>query len=105
MITVVGQSAGSTAVYHTVNSPLTAGLIHAAIAESSIRDPYDPEATTLAENYHNLTVGYSTGVEFLAYQNVTTIAQLRQLSMDHLIVSLQMGLAAAGSSSGPTTKT
>jgi carboxylesterase 2 len=102
----VGQSAGSAAVYHTVNSPLTKGLIHAAVAESGIRDPYNPMDSTLAENYHSLTFGYNTGVEYLAYKNVTTIAQLRQLPMGSLIDAMKLGPGAAGTGSGgSTTKT
>jgi carboxylesterase 2 len=106
-IAVMGQFEGSVTLYYAVNSPLTAGLIHAAIAESGIRDPYNLEAATLAENYHNLTFGYATGVEYLESKNISTIAQLCQLSMNSLIESLAIGPAAAGSSniSASTTTT
>lgn len=92
-------------MYRTVNSPLTAGLISGAIAEFGIWNPYDPDAATLAENYHNLTTAYSTATDFLAYANVTTIAELRQLPMDDIIVALQMGPAAAGSGPDSTATT
>lgn len=50
-ITVVGQSAGSAATYHMLNSPLTKGLIKGAIIESGgIRYPQDPFCSSLAEN-------------------------------------------------------
>jgi len=87
-ITAIGQSAGSAAVYHIVNSPLTKGLIVGAIAESGIRNPYDPEAATLAENYRTLGAALTTGTAYMADKNVTTIAELRQMSTADLTESL-----------------
>lgn len=86
-VTVMGQSAGSAATYHIVNSPLTEGLIVGAIIESGVRDPHDPLCTSLAENYQNLSTSLDTGVEFLASLNVSTIAEARALPMDDLITS------------------
>jgi carboxylesterase 2 len=86
-ITVMGQSAGSAATYHIVNSPLTQGLIVGAIIESGVRDPHDPLDPTLAEGYQTLSDSLSTGVEYLASLNVSTIAELRELPMDELITS------------------
>lgn len=80
-ITVVGQSAGSAAAYHTVNSNLTQGLFVGAIAESGVRDPRDPEALTLAEGYNNFSVALSQGNEWLASTNYTTIDELRSLAL------------------------
>lgn len=87
-ITAMGQSAGSAAVYHIVNSNLTKGLIVGGIAESGIRSPYDPEAATLAENYRTLDVALATGASYMASKNVTTIAELRELSTEELTESL-----------------
>lgn len=87
-ITAMGQSAGSAAVYHIVNSPLTKGLIVGAIAESGIRSPFDPEASTLAENYRNLSTALATGTAYMASKNISTIAALRQLSTADLTESL-----------------
>jgi Carboxylesterase type B len=42
-ITAAGQSFGSGASYHILNSPLSKGQIKGVIAESGIKDPYDPE--------------------------------------------------------------
>ncbi|KAJ9222525.1 hypothetical protein DTO169C6_5116 [Paecilomyces variotii] len=78
-ITTVGQSAGSAAVYHTVNSPLAKGLIVGAIAESGIRDPHDPAATELAEGYNNMTTSLKLGAELKSFLNVTTLEELRQV--------------------------
>ncbi|TVY71394.1 Fumonisin B1 esterase, partial [Lachnellula suecica] len=55
-ITAMGQSAGSAATQHMLNSPLTAGDIAGAIIESGVRDPHDPLATSLAEGYRNQSV-------------------------------------------------
>lgn len=78
-ITTVGQSAGSAAVYHTVNSPLAKGLIVGAIAESGIRDPHDPAATQLAEGYNNMTTSLKLGAELKSILNVTTLEELRKV--------------------------
>ncbi|KAF7896496.1 hypothetical protein EAF00_006510 [Botryotinia globosa] len=87
-ITVMGQSAGSAAVYHFVNSPLSKGLIVGAIAESRTRDPYDPEALTLAENYRNQSYALASGFEYMASKNVSTIAEMRALPLADLEESL-----------------
>ncbi|KAF7549537.1 hypothetical protein G7Z17_g6341 [Cylindrodendrum hubeiense] len=79
-ITTVGQSAGSAAVYHTVNSPLAKGLIVGAIAESGIRDPRDPASTSLAEGYNNMSTSVSLSRELMDLLNVTTIKDLRNVS-------------------------
>lgn len=83
-ITAVGQSAGSAATYHMVNSDLVKGLIRGAIAESGIRDPRDPLASSLAESYNNLTSAITLGEAFLADNNVSTIAELREIPLANL---------------------
>ena len=87
-ITAMGQSAGSAAVYHVVNSDLTKGLLSGAIAESGLRRPYDPEAATLAENYRTLDTALAISESFMASKNVSTIAEMRELSMDDLTADL-----------------
>ncbi|XHF97785.1 hypothetical protein AWENTII_001366 [Aspergillus wentii] len=88
-ITVMGQSAGSAATQHMLNSPLTKGLIAGAIIESGVRDPHDPLCTSLAEGYNTLENAVSQGLNYTASKNVSTIAEMRQLPMDDLIESLQ----------------
>jgi carboxylesterase 2 len=83
-ITVMGQSAGSAATYHILNSPLTKGLIKGAIIESGVRDPQDPLCSSLAENYLPLNESLQVGEEFMASLNVTTLAELRELPMEDL---------------------
>ncbi|KAL4807020.1 alpha/beta-hydrolase [Aspergillus unguis] len=83
-ITVMGQSAGSAATYHILNSPLTKGLIKGAIIESGVRDPHDPLAGSLAENYNTQEYVMEQGVKYTASKNVSTIAEMRQLPMSDL---------------------
>jgi carboxylesterase 2 len=83
-ITVAGQSAGSAASYHMLNSPLTKGLIKGAIIESGIRYPRDPFCSSLAENYRNMSTALATGQTLMKSYNASTIDELRQLSMAEL---------------------
>ncbi|CAK7230652.1 hypothetical protein SEUCBS140593_007659 [Sporothrix eucalyptigena] len=86
-ITVVGQSAGSAAVYHTVNAPhdlVPEGTVFAAIAESGIRDPRDPLAASLAESYNNATYSLQLGEAFLKVNNATTLSELRKIPWKNL---------------------
>jgi carboxylesterase 2 len=88
-ITVMGQSAGSAATYHIVNSPLTKGLIVGAIIESGVRDPHDPLSTSLAENYITLDKSLTQGASFIKSLNASTIAQARNLPYADLVTSFQ----------------
>ncbi|KAL3478530.1 Alpha/Beta hydrolase protein [Aspergillus californicus] len=84
-ITVMGQSAGSAATQHILNSPLTKGLIKGAIIESGVRYPQDPLCASLAENYNTLAVAEQQGEEFMASLNATSTADLRSLPMEDLV--------------------
>jgi len=88
-ITVMGQSAGSAATYHILNSPLTKNLIVSAIIESGVRDPRDPYAATVAENYQNLSAALETGTSYMESLNASTVAELRALSFEDLTVSFR----------------
>ncbi|KAJ5724726.1 alpha/beta-hydrolase [Penicillium malachiteum] len=83
-ITVMGQSAGSAATYHILNSPLTKGLVKHAIIESGVRDPHDPLCASLAEGYKTQDYVMTQGLNYTAAKNVSTIAELRQLPMSDL---------------------
>lgn len=87
-ITVMGQSAGSAATQHILNSNLTKGLIVGAIIESGVRVPHDPLASSLAENYKTLDWALSQGVNYTLSKNVSTIAELREISTDDLTEAL-----------------
>ncbi|EYE94123.1 uncharacterized protein EURHEDRAFT_413736 [Aspergillus ruber CBS 135680] len=50
----MGQSAGSAAAQHILDSNLTRGLITGTVIESGVRDPGDPLCTSLAEAYTTL---------------------------------------------------
>ncbi|KAL4899305.1 hypothetical protein BDW74DRAFT_183838 [Aspergillus multicolor] len=84
-ITVMGQSAGSAATQHILNSPLTKGLIVGAIIESGVRDPHDPLCASVAENYNTLDVSLAQGVRFLNTLNVSTIAAAREIPMQTIV--------------------
>ncbi|PYH38877.1 carboxylesterase [Aspergillus neoniger CBS 115656] len=88
-ITVAGQSFGSGAVYHLVNSPRTNGMIKGAIAESGLKDPYDPDLWGYRSDYRNMTWAYAFSKTYAESLNATSLADLR--SMD-----LEMVLSGAG---------
>lgn len=85
-VTIAGQSFGSAQVYHAVNSPLAKGLFHGMIAESGIRDPFDPLLAGLADSYRSTEFNLKTGINYTTSHNVSTIAELRTLSMEELLV-------------------
>lgn len=97
-ITVIGQSAGSAAAYHTVNSNLTQGLFVAAIAESGVRDPRDPDATSLAEGYNTMDYSLETGANYTTAANSSSISALRAVPLSQL-------LEGNSSSVGPSATT
>ncbi|CAG8145253.1 unnamed protein product [Penicillium olsonii] len=84
-VTVGGQSAGSASALDMMWSPLSKGLIHAAIAESGARGPHDPATGSVATSYTTKDVAEKFGVEFLQTMNVSSIAELRNASMASLI--------------------
>ncbi|KAJ5735735.1 uncharacterized protein N7483_000860 [Penicillium malachiteum] len=86
-ITVMGQSAGSAASQHILNSPLTKGQIVGAIIENGVRDIQDPLCSSVAEAYITLEASEAEGIEYLASLNVSTVAELRSLPMDDLITA------------------
>lgn len=88
-VVVAGQSFGSSQVYHAVNSPLFTGYFHGGISQSGIRYPYDTLLAGLATSYVNMSTAIEHGVNYTTYHNVSTIAELRTLSMDDLLVGSQ----------------
>ncbi|PQE19061.1 carboxylesterase protein [Rutstroemia sp. NJR-2017a BBW] len=84
-MTVGGQSAGSASALDMMYSPLTDGMIVGCIPESGARGVHDPETYTLATSHRDKDVAEAAGVDFLATLNVTSIAELRNISMDTLL--------------------
>ncbi|KIY53240.1 carboxylesterase [Fistulina hepatica ATCC 64428] len=84
-ITVAGQSAGSAAVLDMMYSPLSSGLVAGVIAESGARGPHDPLTGSLATGYRQKEHAEATGVEFVALMNVSTIEEMRNLSVEALL--------------------
>ncbi|KAL1606445.1 hypothetical protein SLS60_003849 [Paraconiothyrium brasiliense] len=97
-ITVMGQSAGSAATYHLLNSALTKGDIVGAIIQSGVRDPHDPLASSLAEGYQTYDVALAYGEEYMASVNCSDIACMRNLSWE------DMDNTAMPGSTGPSFK-
>ncbi|CAG8071514.1 unnamed protein product [Penicillium nalgiovense] len=88
-ITVMGQSAGSAATQHILNSPLTKGLIVGAIIESGVRDPHDPLCSSLAENYRTLDFALNQGAEYFESKNVSSVAEARETSYENFVDNSQ----------------
>jgi carboxylesterase 2 len=97
-ITVMGQSAGSAATYHILNSELTKGKIVGAIIQSGVRDPHDPSASSLAEGYQTYDVALNYSLEYMASVNCSDIACMRSLDWS------TMDDSAAPGSDGPSFK-
>lgn len=85
-VTVAGQSFGSSQVYHAVNSALFTGLFHGGISQSGIRYPYDTLLAGLATSYVTMDEALAHGVNYTTTHNASSIAELRTLSMDDLLV-------------------
>lgn len=67
-------------------SPLSSGNIVGCIAQSGVRDTQDPETYGLATSHRWMDVALEQGATFVAEMNVTTIAELRNVSMADLLV-------------------
>lgn len=88
-ITISGQSFGSAQTYHAINSPLFQGLFHGATIQSGIRYPYDPNLAGLACSYVTMDFAINSSEAYMAAHNVSTLAELRELSTDSLLVGSQ----------------
>ncbi|KAF5868419.1 putative carboxylesterase protein [Botrytis fragariae] len=84
-VTIAGQSFGSSQVYHAVNSPLFTGYFHRGISQSGIRYPYDTLLAGLATSYVTMERALAFGVNYTAAQNVSTLAELRELPLSDVI--------------------
>lgn len=88
-VTLAGQSFGSSQVYHAVNSPLFSGYFHGGISESGIRYPYDTMLAGLATSYVNMSSALQHGLNYTTYHNASSIADMRKLSMEDLLIGSQ----------------
>lgn len=84
-VTVGGQSAGSASSLAMMYSPLVRDKIVGCIAESGVRDPHDPETYGLATSHRWKGPAEAEGIQFVAEMNVSSIAELRNVSMADLL--------------------
>lgn len=84
-VTVGGQSAGSASALDVMWSPLSKGLAHGVIAESGALGPHDPYTGAAATSYRKKAPAEAYGVSFLKTLNVSSIDELRNVSMDTLL--------------------
>ncbi|KAH8660460.1 prolyl oligopeptidase-like protein [Xylariales sp. PMI_506] len=84
-ITVGGQSAGSASSAIMMYSPLSNDKIVGSIIQSGVRDPHDPETYGLATSHRWMAPALAQGIEFVSEMNVTSIAELRNVSMEDLL--------------------
>ncbi|KAJ6006883.1 hypothetical protein N7451_004827 [Penicillium sp. IBT 35674x] len=84
-ITVGGQSAGSASALDVMWSPLAKGLAEGIISESGARGTHDPMTGTAATSYRTRAAAEAQGINFLKEMNVSSIAELRNVSMDALL--------------------
>lgn len=66
-------------------SPLSSDKIVGCIAESGARDPHDPETYGLATSHRWMDTALVQGEAFVSEMNVSTIAELRNVSMEDLL--------------------
>lgn len=87
-VVVGGQSAGSASSLDMMWSPLTPkDSIKGVIPESGARGPHDPLTGSLATSYRNKTRAESQGQDFVASMNVSSIAELRNVSATTLLTA------------------
>ncbi|KAI9731994.1 MAG: hypothetical protein M1834_004445 [Cirrosporium novae-zelandiae] len=84
-ITVGGQSAGSAGALDMMYSPLATGLVSGVISESGARGPHDPQTACVATSYREKAAAEAYGVSLLSEMNISTIAELRNVSTDTLL--------------------
>ena len=85
-VTIAGQSAGSGSVMLQLDSPLSKGLYHRAIAESGMRFPNDPDIGGLAVSWRPLKDAEAAGAKYAEEHGAHSLKELRALSWDQLKV-------------------
>lgn len=90
-VTIMGQSFGSSQVYHAVNSALFKDLFIGGISQSGIHYPTNPWISALATSYVNMSRALVHGVNYTTNHNATSIAELRSesVSVEDLLVGSQ----------------
>ncbi|KAJ5649648.1 alpha/beta-hydrolase [Penicillium longicatenatum] len=79
-----GQSAGSASSLIMAYSPLSRDYVAGAISESGALSPHDPNTASIAVSYRDKTEAEDFGLKLSKQLNITTPAQLRNLSAEVL---------------------
>jgi carboxylesterase 2 len=85
-ITIGGQSAGGASTGIHILSPLSRGLFRAAIPQSGWRYSRDPLLSGLAPAYRTKDKAETQGLATLKEKGAASIAEMRQLPLDVLLV-------------------
>lgn len=85
-VTIAGQSAGAGSVGFLSMSPLAKGLFKRAILESHARYPRDLELRYLSVSWRSLKHAETSGVDFAASRGAHSLAELRAMPWNQLIV-------------------
>jgi para-nitrobenzyl esterase len=90
-VTIFGESAGGISVSMLCASPLAKGLFHGAISQSGGSFGPTRPTTYPGENMKTLRQAEDNGKLFVKKAGVSTIAELRKLSVDSLPIETGMG--------------
>jgi carboxylesterase 2 len=85
-VTIGGQSAGGASTGLHVLSPLSKGLFRGAIPQAGKRFTHDPLLSGLAPSYRSKEKAIRQGLETLKEKGASTIAELRKMPIDDLLV-------------------
>lgn len=89
-VTIFGESAGAIAISQLCASPLAKGLFHGAISQSG--GSFGPARTITypGENMKTLKMAEADGLEFAKKAGTTSIADLRKIEADKLLMGFGM---------------
>lgn len=90
-VTIFGESAGGIAVSMLCASPLAKGLFHRAISQSGGSFGPTRPTTFPGENMKTLGQAEKAGIEYAQKQNLSSIAELREVPADQLPMGMGMG--------------
>src|SRR5690606_32895198 len=90
-VTILGESAGGISVSMLCTSPLAKGLFHGAISQSGGSFGPTRKITYPGENMKTLADAEADGVDYAEKLGVKSIAELRAIPADKLLLGMGMG--------------